>query len=110
MNMESVLMSVGDIDRRDTKVGNYCLAVMCDAKWIKANVTINQCSGFGFGLNAWPPPPPRMIAFMKAKNLSPYSIGFTGLILCCHVLLGRKPRSKSNLTYSICREPFPDVL
>lgn len=33
-------------------------------------------------LNRAPPPPPRMIAFIKAKNRSPYSFGGTGLILC----------------------------
>jgi len=33
-------------------------------------------------LNRSPPPPPRMIAFMNAKNRSAYSTGGTGLILC----------------------------
>lgn len=33
-------------------------------------------------LNFSPPSPPRMIAFMNAKNRSPYSCGGTGLILC----------------------------
>lgn len=47
----------------------------------KVNLDSNVCGHYS-DLNLAPPPPPRMMAFMKSKKRLPYSTGGTGLILC----------------------------
>ena len=61
-------------------------------------------------LNLSIPSPPLMIAFINEKNRSAYSVGGTGLILCCKWRKRKKHREEHKATHDIVLHPFPVML